>query len=38
MMTQVAVTETVGTCLKANRAGGVFFKYWMEFCDGFVLI
>jgi hypothetical protein len=34
----LAVTGTVRIYLKANLVCGVFFKYWMEFSDGFILI
>jgi hypothetical protein len=37
-MMQVAVTETVRIYLKTDLVCGVFFKYWMEFSDGFILI
>jgi hypothetical protein len=38
MMMQGAVTETARICLKAKFVCGVFFKYWMEFSDGFTPI
>jgi hypothetical protein len=42
MMMQVAgwlaLTETARFYLKANLVCGVFFKQWMEFSFGFILI
>jgi hypothetical protein len=37
-MMHVAVTATVRIYLKTNLVCGGFFKYWVVFYDGFILI